>query len=293
MKNIKKYLYNGSFEGMKGIILESRSGAKNSKNVRNPNYKDLLNLVLEYLRDTRQENIQIFIASKKHKDEKYKTLGDRILVIDNEISFDFSKINLKDFIPKLNNAIRKSGQKEGTIGGNSTKRLFFLTNEKLPFDLIEKEEESENFSSNLSLKNEIETLLENFKFPFKKGMVKELQESLKDHFETTFKDYQWKLEYKPSDKRRDCFDIYGVNKNNNHHIVIELDTHRADQIAKKFVSRMAIMLKKNVTYIAFLYPGTNKMSKKEANKYFSDCQNLTACINKDKYFKEFIGHYLL
>ena len=292
MESIKKYLYNGSFEGMKGIILESRSGAIGSKNVRNPNYKDLLNLVLEYLQNTRQENIQIFIASKKRGEEKYKTLGDRILVIDNQISFDFSKINLEVFTPKLNSAIRKSGQKEGTKGGNSTKRLFFLTDEKLPFDLVEKEEENEKSSSNLSLKNEIETLLEKFKFPFKKGMVKELQESLKNHFETAFKDYQWKLEHKPSDNRRDSFDIYGVNKKNNHHIVIELDTHRADQIAKKFVSRMAIMLKKNVTYVAFLYPGTDKMSKKEANKYFSDCQNLTDSLNKDKYFKEFVGHYL-
>ena len=74
MESIKKYLYNGSFEGMKGIILESRSGAIGSKNVRNPNYKDLLNLVLEYLQNTRQENIQIFIASKKRGEEKYKTL---------------------------------------------------------------------------------------------------------------------------------------------------------------------------------------------------------------------------
>ena len=116
--------YNDAFEGKKGIILESRGGTKGSKNERNSNYKEYLISILYLLKKNQQENIQIFIASNN---KKYKSLNDRLIIIDGESVFDFSKIDIASFLPKLNKAIISSGQDEDTEGGNSTKRLFFLT----------------------------------------------------------------------------------------------------------------------------------------------------------------------
>ena len=96
--NNKKYLYNGSFEGMEGIILESRGGTKDSKNERNSNYKELLVSVLDLLKKNQQENIQIFIASNN---KKYKSLNDRLIIIDGESVFDFSKIDIASFLPRI------------------------------------------------------------------------------------------------------------------------------------------------------------------------------------------------
>lgn len=291
--NNKKYLYNGSFEGMEGIILESRGGAKGSKNERNSNYKELLVSVLDLFKKNQQENIQIFIASNN---KKYKSLNDRLIIIDGESVFDFSKIDIDSFLPKLNKAIISSGQDEDVKGGNSTKRLFFLTNDfYTPFVL---EDNDNSFISKESILN----ILENFQFNFdktktlsnelKKELVLELQKSLKSYLEIHLRDYKWQMEYNPSTQNKDSFDIYGQNEKTNHSIVIELDPHRADSLAKKFVSRMALMADKNITYIAFIYPGTDRMSISEANKYLTYCETLTNILNKDNCKKEFMGYYL-
>jgi hypothetical protein len=51
-------------------------------------------------------------------------------------------------------------------------------------------------------------------------------------------------------------------------IAIEFDAARADQVAKKFVSRSALLQKENLIYIAYCYPGTKSMSLPEVIKYF-------------------------
>ena len=139
MRNDKKYLYNGSFEGMNGIILESRGGTKGSKNERNSDYKSLLKLVLDTLVKGQQENVKIFVASNN---KKYEKIEDRLIHIDGEFIFDFSNIDTTSFLPKLNKAIKESGQDEGVEGGNSTKRLFFLTD--IPYTLLTSESNDNN-----------------------------------------------------------------------------------------------------------------------------------------------------
>lgn len=52
-------------------------------------------------------------------------------------------------------------------------------------------------------------------------------------------------------------------------IVVEFDTVRADQVAKKFVSRAALAPCASTIYIAFCYPGTASMSVSEVIKYFA------------------------
>ncbi len=80
---------------------------------------------------------------------------------------------------------------------------------------------------------------------------------------------KWKLEYKPKTDFKDAVDIYG--KVQNFIIVVELDKHRADQIAKKFLSRTALFAEETIFYISLCYPGTSKMSVNEAKKYFNYC----------------------
>ncbi|QGS17282.1 MULTISPECIES: hypothetical protein [Capnocytophaga] len=293
MGNNKKYLYNGSYEGMTGIILESRGGTKGTKNERNSDYKSLLKLVLDTLVKGQQGNVKIFVASNN---KKYEKIEDRLINIDGEFIFDFSNIDTASFLPKLNKAIKKLGQDEGVEGGNSTKRLFFTTEDfGIPFILEESEE------TNFPTKKDIATILQKFKFPFDrnkklreevKELVLELQKSLKSYLETVLKEYKWETEYTPSDNQRDSFDIFGRNEKTDHCIIIELDPHRADSVAKKFVSRMAIMIDKNITYIAFIYPGTDKMSIPETNKYIVYCQDLTKVLNNNNCKKEFMGYYL-
>lgn len=52
-------------------------------------------------------------------------------------------------------------------------------------------------------------------------------------------------------------------------VIIEYDAARADQVAKKFVSRVAQIPHNNTIYIACCYSGTRSMSLSEVNKYFS------------------------
>lgn len=82
----------------------------------------------------------------------------------------------------------------------------------------------------------------------------------------------WKLEYKPSSSKRDSIDIYG--ENNYFVVAIELDKHRADQVAKKFVSRLALLPPVKIYYISLCYPGTANMQKPETIKYFGYCSDL-------------------
>lgn len=84
---------------------------------------------------------------------------------------------------------------------------------------------------------------------------------------------KWEIEYLPSSESRDSIDIFG--KTEDSVIAIELDKHRADQVAKKFVSRIAILPNTKVYFISLCYPGTASMSKPETIKYFGYCSNIS------------------
>jgi len=92
----------------------------------------------------------------------------------------------------------------------------------------------------------------------------------------------WFREMTPNRDSLDAVDIYG--ENDEFVVVIELDKHRADQVAKKFVSRMAIMPNKKIYYVSLCYPGTKSMSKSECVKYFKYCSNLALRMGN-----EFLG----
>jgi hypothetical protein len=90
-------------------------------------------------------------------------------------------------------------------------------------------------------------------------------------------DIEWCMEYCPSHQNRDSIDIFG--KGNGFVVAIELDKSRADQVAKKFVSRTAILPTTVIYFISLCYPGTEKMNRSECVKYFSYCSTLASRMN--------------
>lgn len=97
---------------------------------------------------------------------------------------------------------------------------------------------------------------------------------------------KWKKEHRPRNGQRDSIDIYGLGKDIVQHvvqhIVIELDSARADQVAKKFVSRIALITNppsaSKICYISLCYPGAPSMPVPEAEKYFKYCAELAALM---------------
>ncbi len=104
-------------------------------------------------------------------------------------------------------------------------------------------------------------------------IVSDFQQSIRDKLAKKIPGINWKLEYSPSTEKKDTIDIYGKNAESN--VIIELDKHRADQIAKKFVSRSALFIDQHVFYISLCYPGTKKMNLGECIKYFGYCKQLS------------------
>lgn len=95
--------------------------------------------------------------------------------------------------------------------------------------------------------------------------VQLLQEFLCNFLTNKHPDFNWKTEHKISENR-DSIDIYG--ENNNNIIIIELDKWRADQVAKKLISRTALMIENKIGFISLCYGGTAKMNKTECLKFF-------------------------
>nr|WP_254318922.1 hypothetical protein [Vibrio cholerae] len=103
-------------------------------------------------------------------------------------------------------------------------------------------------------------------------IVSAFQKELYQELFVEFAGVTWSREFSPCSTSSDAIDIYGDNED--FVVAIELDKHRADQVAKKFVSRMAIMPDKKIYYVSICYPGTKSMSKPECIKYFGYCSNL-------------------
>ncbi len=126
----------------------------------------------------------------------------------------------------------------------------------------------EYFSEHLSQK---QTVQKTIVTSFQKALCLELVENVSVA--------NWEIEYSPNLINRDAIDIFGSTDSSV--IVIELDKHRADQVAKKFVSRIAILPETKVYYISFCYPGTASMSKAETIKYFGYCSKLAKRMNNE------------
>ena len=91
--------------------------------------------------------------------------------------------------------------------------------------------------------------------------------------------FRWEQDHRMTNNSKDSINIFGLSEDV--YVIIELSKPRADQIAKKMLSRMACHLDKNIIYIAICYPGTEKMDVNECVKYFGFGSMLMNKINKE------------
>lgn len=105
-----------------------------------------------------------------------------------------------------------------------------------------------------------------------KAIVANFQKSVFQRLQDSIPSLSWTMEYTPSKSQKDSIDIYGEAEE--FVVAIELDKNRADQVAKKFVSRIALLPDKKVYFLSLCYPGTAGMNLNECVKYFGYCANL-------------------
>lgn len=97
--------------------------------------------------------------------------------------------------------------------------------------------------------------------------------------------YNWGIEETANGrKENDSIDILG--ENNNECCIIEIDATRIDQVAQKFLSRLAVWgleTKKPLLYVAILYKGSATHRRiEDCEKYIRYCNDiLKACKGKD------------
>src|SRR5574344_298455 len=114
-----------------------------------------------------------------------------------------------------------------------------------------------------------------------KAQVKAFQEGVCDSLNNLSNGYKWKTEYKiPNGIVGDSVDIFG-QKNGNKDWIIEIDASRADQVAKKIVSRFALYgLNDPIQYVAIIYPGTENMPEEQCIKYLKYGNDIIKKLNE-------------
>jgi len=115
--------------------------------------------------------------------------------------------------------------------------------------------------------------------PEQKKIVAKFQNDLYEKLSFEVKEINWELEHKPKANAKDAIDIFGASES--FIVAIELDKHRADQVAKKFISRSALLSEKTIFFISLCYPGTSKMPINETKKYFGYCKTISEKIDND------------
>ena len=106
------------------------------------------------------------------------------------------------------------------------------------------------------------------------------QEDLINELKAATKGFTWEKEKKPLGRTEaDRVDILGHAPNQSYW-VIEIDATRADQVAKKFLSRLALWgLRDSIDYVAILYPDTQE-GKNACKKYIRYGYDVLNKINK-------------
>lgn len=115
-----------------------------------------------------------------------------------------------------------------------------------------------------------------------------LQNDLTEYLNNRYNSFVWKNEFKTESEHNDRIDIIGISKTENYKHIIELDAIRADQVAKKFVSRMALFINENICYTVVCYPGRKSTKVNETKKYFNYCSILANDFSKKKSFRSII-----
>ena len=124
------------------------------------------------------------------------------------------------------------------------------------------------------------------KMELQKLLVKEFK--LKLNTNEVYDEYRLAVEISGN---RDRCDVYA--KTLEYQIILEIDATRADQVAKKMLSRYFYANKmaenKPTVYVCLLYPGTDSMNPNECIKYMNMGQELLLAMNPAN---RFIGGFL-
>jgi hypothetical protein len=165
----------------------------------------------------------------------------------------------------------------------------FIQDETSPYVSIVSPEIIQTDEDGDLILNQLLSHIDEFQYDKKKYQdISVLQLDISDYLNVKFQKFKWDIEYKPSDSYKDSIDIIGLSDTTNIKVIIELDAHRADQVAKKYLSRLALSISDNIVYLALCYSGTKSMSKNECLKYFEYCNiiasNLSAKSDAKKFF---------
>lgn len=122
----------------------------------------------------------------------------------------------------------------------------------------------------------------------KKKAVSDFQDLLLIELNKRTPGISWVKEFiKPGSAANDRVDIYCKVKPYNW--VIEIDTSRADQVAKKAFSRFALHgIKNPIFYVAIIYPGTSSMNLNEVIKYSRYGYDISTNLNNNSDFRTII-----
>ncbi|MDE6072797.1 MAG: hypothetical protein K2G53_09655 [Muribaculaceae bacterium] len=116
------------------------------------------------------------------------------------------------------------------------------------------------------------------KLSYDRSEVKDfIQQPLLKHLEKALPNINWEMEFKINSDKRDSIDIFG-KVDDDTCVIIEIDTERADQVCKKYVSRQALTDDQNSIYVVLTYPNQNcnsKSGRKELLKYKNYLTSLT------------------
>ena len=125
---------------------------------------------------------------------------------------------------------------------------------------------------------------------FQEALKKELTESLR---RVIYSDIEYILSHNVNEDvyepLKDKCDVFVETER--YIIIVELDASRADQVAKKMLSRYyyADKYTKPVVYVCLLYPGTEKMSSNECVKYMRMGKDVLLSMNSSN---RFIGAFI-
>ncbi|WP_125869855.1 hypothetical protein [Williamwhitmania taraxaci] len=228
------------------------------------------------------------ISNCNHVEKYYGDLDTHYT--ENKCSYIIDELNYSTEDERKNASQRHKVPIDGNIrNGSATLKLAVKLyvefrenqNELLGDDLIFHEEVIEEVNSDGAIiLQEIRKHLSAFNYKkITHNDIAVLQLELTDFLNEKLKRFTWKTEHRPSLTIKDSIDIFGLTDDNKFKIVIELDAHRADQVAKKFISRSALFINDNIIYLSICYPGTSKMNKNECIKYFDYCAIISRALS--------------
>lgn len=121
-----------SFEninGVQGLVLNARSGHKNSFGLRNEDYFEALDLILSRLKRVQVKTINVSLESSEAK-KIWPTYNERLLLIDDSSEINIQGYNSTDLRKKITNAQSQKKKNSLSVGGNPTKRIFISALDK-------------------------------------------------------------------------------------------------------------------------------------------------------------------